>query len=128
MNPRGADLYRDPVQETLAAIDRLAEFGPDWDSYEADPVPLAARERAKRCVLQVSSALGLSYATPIVGPTTAGVGLVWRDPRQGEVQVLLSPSDARFVVTKGDRSLAATGSISDFEIFAREVLTRHLTL
>jgi hypothetical protein len=116
------------VETSLAEIESLASLPPGWDSYEADPVSPAARERARACVQAVFRTLARSYTKPAIGPTPSGVALVWR--KEGwpeEVHVLLSSTDASYVVVR-DRVLLEKGPITDYALFAREVLKYHQPL
>ena len=115
--------------EEMAAIDRLKELQPGWDSYGADQIATSSIEEAKRIVREVQRALGPNYARPIVGPTPdSGVALIWRKKGEGEVDVLVSPTSCQSVVLSRTRDFVEKGPITDYEAFAREVIKRHVSL
>lgn len=118
----------DPLSRTIATIDRLKDLQPNWDSYEAERIPLEALESAKDCVRRAAS-VDSSYASPIVCPTaTPGISLIWRRRERGEVHALLSQShELTYIVLAPDRSVVDTGQ-SDLWYFPANVLKRHLIL
>lgn len=108
----------------IEATDRLKDLPEGWDSYEAPRIADAARDRAKACLSAVREHLSPSYWNPLVGPTPeAGVALIWRKTNGPEVDVLCSPTGARYVLLS--RNLVVQrGEVGDFELFATEVLKR----
>ncbi len=66
------------ISDTVAAIDRLKDLQPNWDSYGAPRVEDATRKSAKELLHNLVSSLGQAYADPIVGPDVdGGVELIW---------------------------------------------------
>lgn len=124
----GMTLLSDPFWQALAAIDRLSELEPGWDSYDASPVEESARTSAKEFLRSVERSYGPSVTDGLnVGPTPdGGVALVWRY-RSTDVEALLGTANGpgRYVVTKG-KKLVAEGWIPEPGWFAKEVLKRHL--
>ena len=113
------------ADDPFDAIDRLGTLRDGWDSYGAAPIEQASREQAKRCLSEVQRLLGVTYARPVVGPTPeAGVALVWRSSRGGELDALFSSRGARFVVLGPKRLVVHQGPITDYQEFAREVVKR----
>jgi hypothetical protein len=109
----------------LAAIDRFAELPEGWDSYDAPRIADVCRELARQCVSHVQRLLGPPYANPLVGPTAeAGVVLMWRKERGSEIDVLCSPSGARYLVLNPHRQVVLSDAITDFGHFALQVLKR----
>lgn len=118
MNP-GIDRSHD---DPFAAIDRLAALERGWDSYDADPIARGALEEAKRLLY----ALGGAYPNPAVGPTPAGVELIWRS-RVTEIHAIIRDiHDSSYVVLGHDRRVIDRGSISDYGLFGRHVLKGRL--
>ncbi len=111
--------------QALAAIDRLADLPEGWDSYGAPKIAEISRASAKDCLGCVQRLLSGHYWNPLVGPTPeAGVALIWRKPTGSEINVLVSPAGARYVVLSPTHQVVQRGRADDFERFALEVLKR----
>jgi len=109
----------------LTAIDRLGDLPEGWDSYEAPKITLASRRWAKSLVLSIQQHLGPHYANPTVGPTPeGGVALIWRKDRGSEIDVLCSPTGARYLLLSPHRQVVAQDAITSPGLFAIQVLKR----
>lgn len=113
--------------KALAAIDDLKELSSGWDSYEADPVALAARESAKRFLRRIAEILGAEYANPVVGPTPeGGVALLWRRPGAPKIEVSFSPTGSIRYVVPHHGKLLERGPVVDPDSIVTSVLKRYL--
>jgi hypothetical protein len=108
-------------QETLCAIDALAELEKGWNSYGASPITPAAIARAKKFAGEV--AISGRLWSPFVGPTPdGGVALIWE---KGElcIDVDFSPETesehmAHFCITSRDTvHVFAEGDLADAKAF-----------
>ncbi len=100
------------LRSAFKTIDELKELQPNWDSYGAPVIDLAAREDAKGFLHSVEKTIGPEHADPFVGPTPeGGVVLIWRTSDQRKVEVFFSSEGARFVVLQ-HRKLLAKGRIT----------------
>ena len=110
----------------IAAIDRLAGLREDWDSYEAPRIDEASRKVAKDCLNQIQRLLGAHYANPVVGPAPdGGVALIWRKEGGSEIDLLCSPSGARYLFLSPHRQVVGQGGpFMDCGHFALQVLKR----
>ena len=118
----------DPGSEAMNAIDSLQDLTPGWDSCDAEAPAQRTQVQAKSFLSYVERMLGPAYASPIVSPTPdGGVALLWRRPNQPKVQVLFSPSGARYLVYAG-RDVLQRGVVNHYDVLAFEVIKRHVSL
>jgi hypothetical protein len=116
LDPRAYD------DDPFAAIDRLATLQRGWDSYDAEPIAPDALEGAKRLL----HALDGAHKKPLIGPTPAGVELIWRS-KLAEIHAIVSNlHEGNYVVLDRDRHVIDRGHITDYGFFARNVLKTQL--
>ncbi len=99
--PRGKDEMTTAIllDDPTAAIDKLKELQPGWDSYGAETIGPSERENAKGFVTRVLRTLGPDYLHMKVGPTAdGGVALIWRGRDALKVEAFFSPAGNRYLV------------------------------
>jgi len=95
----------------------------DWDAYDAPRIAPEACDLAAKYYHEIARALGVRYDHPVVGPTPeSGVCLAWRAKRGGEVDLLCTPTSARYVQFSPDRVRVHTAPAGDPQHFAVQVL------
>jgi hypothetical protein len=115
--------HEDPIRAALEALDRLAQLGPDWDTYGADPPSPMAVALARQLVRQAAAELGWQKGiAPEVGPTPDGIALIWRGSDSSEVTARLGTKRPEFVVVDSDGTVRRAGELVDFDLFVRQVL------
>jgi hypothetical protein len=113
------------LTNAFTAIDHLETLPEGWDSYGAPRIEKTSRQNAKKGLGEILRAVGEHYARPTVGPTSeAGVVLVWRGDDRREVDVLFTPTGARFVVLTPQHRVEQQGQIRNFSEFATQVLKK----
>lgn len=109
----------------VVKIDQLKELKPGWDSYDADTIELAARQRAQAYVVLVEQDLGPRFVPPTVGATTdGGVTLIWRRPTgRLKLEAFFSPAGEDRYIVIHDRKLMGTGALKGPDVVRQYITT-----
>jgi hypothetical protein len=120
--------YLHSASEALDAIDSFKLLTQNWDSCGSEIPPAEVRAQAKTFLFVIERVLGVMYANPIVSPTPeSGVALLWREPGQPKLQVNFSSAGTRYLVYAG-REILDRGVVASYDVFAREILKRYISL